>query len=1142
MKKFFAPVLLILAGVLWVMPRPVATAQAPDHPATAQTDGFGNPVSEDNRRYNYRQNPAGGFTRLELDAQDEVIDQQALSVDPFAGQFIRTTEPVEELSLPETTSTGLAVEEEWRFTLYGAGLGVSGLVIYDLDNDGVMEVLLGASAGNSFDYNNYWHVLRASGPNQYARIWSSDQYNAAIYCIAVDDVNGDGIAEIVLALSDGTMRVHRGTDYQEIGAFTHGLQVKSLLLADANGDGVKEIVFSDGTRIAAYHAASYQLLWQTTAYGGDLAVGNVDTDPSPEIVSSAGYVLHGPTRAVEWTNPISTGFGIQIAVGDIDGDGIAEILGTADWRIITVFEADIQSPMWEIYTSHDIGALTLIDVDGDSHLEILYGDGQWGSIHCVDGQTRQEVWTVKNPEHGVTRIAAGDPDGDQALEVIWGAGYTTTGPDFLYIADIASTAIEWQTDDLDGPLSAVDLGDVDDDGEAEIFMASLASGSGIHDSVLSIFNAETHALEWQIEDVPNIDPILGTRSVRMGDVDQDGQTEFVIATADIYDGLIQIYDGRTHALERQSTFFVGTTLTAMEIGDVDGDGQVEIVVGESREHTGADAVNVSVFNGATAALEWQSIGLNNYWGIVYDLHLANIDSDPHIEIIVAMYGDRVYVFDGVTHVMEAMIPNQALAISSTDFDQNGTQSILVGRSDGKIDLYNGKTYQHEGTITVSDYPITCLSLADLDLDGMEEWLTCTANRLLAFASADGRLLWQSQNLGPYLGYYNQVPVSQIDGDINQEIVIGAANSLHQFQSDWVGPLGLSTMTVAPKSAKAGETLTYSIQVHNQGPEALSHVQLSNLLPAGLSYRPDTLTASSGSAVFTNGVIQWTGALAEQSTATITYQTSANPDAPLGKLVNSAHITAGAASKMVSATTTIQFPFSVYLPVCASGWAALPCGDYFDDFENASSGWPVGEDEWMKAGYVNGEYQILANQPAYLYLIKAPTCARQNYMVEVDARWAGNSGSYGLLFGLAEDFSRYYMFLVNTDWQDYALYYFESGSFTPIVEETVTSAIHGQFSKNHLKVTRNGSQISLEINGVILGTWTDANSTGPAYVGLVNAPYVDLAFADARFDNFMVTALSELPAGQPMGAFGLRSMLDRQSIESPIEIGRSKPEN
>ncbi len=184
-----------------------------------------------------------------------------------------------------------------------------------------------------------------------------------------------------------------------------------------------------------------------------------------------------------------------------------------------------------------------------------------------------------------------------------------------------------------------------------------------------------------------------------------------------------------------------------------------------------------------------------------------------------------------------------------------------------------------------------------------------------------------------------------------------------------------------------------------------------------------------------------------------------------------------------------------------------CPDFSDDFRNPASGWPVGEDDLVRVEYLDGEYRILSKNGEYIYIFRSPSCDRESYVVEVDARWVGTPGlSYGIVFGITPDFSQYYLFDVSADFGDFLLARRDPGGFTLVVPPTSSSAIQGGGASNHLKVTRSGGQITLEVNGTVLGAWYDGAIAGPTGAGIFSNPYLDLPISDARFDNFAIVSL------------------------------------
>lgn len=199
---------------------------------------------------------------------------------------------------------------------------------------------------------------------------------------------------------------------------------------------------------------------------------------------------------------------------------------------------------------------------------------------------------------------------------------------------------------------------------------------------------------------------------------------------------------------------------------------------------------------------------------------------------------------------------------------------------------------------------------------------------------------------------------------------------------------------------------------------------------------------------------------------------------------------------------LPFP-RVYLPCILRDF----CPDFFDDFSNPNSGWDVVDDDYEHTEYLNDEYRVITKKSGFFYIYLAPTCSHRNYIVEVDVRWATKPAhSYGIIFGVLGDFSQYYLFDMNTDFQEFRVLRKYPGGFSEVVPITFSSAINGGTSKNHLKVTRDGNQITLEINGTVLGTWSDGTIKGSTFTGIVTSPYDDEPISDARFDNFALTTL------------------------------------
>jgi uncharacterized repeat protein (TIGR01451 family) len=423
-----------------------------------------------------------------------------------------------------------------------------------------------------------------------------------------------------------------------------------------------------------------------------------------------------------------------------------------------------------------------------------------------------------------------------------------------------------------------------------------------------------------------------------------------------------------------------------------------------------------------------------------------------------------------------------------------------------------------------------------------------------FIPTTGDLTNVDANLLPLTGQPAYHPLSPTSPAIHAGNPAGCSDHLgHSLDTDQRGfprflrcdigayemqPIAFSTKTVDPSSALPAEPLTYTIALTNGGAVDITNVRVTDSLPTLVTYVDNSLTATAGSYGYDTGVVTWTGTVNAGEGVTITFGAMVSEAIPRGISIPNASTIRGGGEVITRTATVIIPPSLVYLPMCTRSYCYCP--DFFDDFSNPASGWEVMDDAFVRSEYLNGEYRILTKRAGYYYLFRAPSCDRQNYTVGANARWVGSPGSsYGLIFGLAAGFSRYYLFNINTDYRKFDLVRRDAGGFTQLVSPTYSEAIHGGTATNHLKVTRNGNQITLEVNGTVLGTWSDGTIGGRTGAGLVTNPYSGNPISDARFDNFSMTTLpgSGASALQPGGMMAVESELaapNARRVPAPID--------
>ncbi len=171
---------------------------------------------------------------------------------------------------------------------------------------------------------------------------------------AVGDVTGDGIAEVVVNVSNEAQVWVFASNGESSPGFpvTFGTNIDDPSLGDLDGDGIKEIVFWTGRTDPSVPSRGVAVLkgdgtitpgWpQVTNAIGNFgpAIGDLDGDGLPEVVAStvggAGtgilgggvYVWrHDGTPLPGWPKFIDfTGFARLPVVGDVDGDGLGDVV------------------------------------------------------------------------------------------------------------------------------------------------------------------------------------------------------------------------------------------------------------------------------------------------------------------------------------------------------------------------------------------------------------------------------------------------------------------------------------------------------------------------------------------------------------------------------------------------------------------------------------------------------------------------------------------------------------------------------------------------------------------------------------------------------------------------------------------------
>ncbi len=356
----------------------------------------------------------------------------------------------------------------------------------------------------SNDYGIQWEKSYGSNP------WNNARYEGPQ---PIGDCDNDGDNELLIGGRDAVLRVMEWNEEKQTYEETHllhcpfypfrRLDADGFAIGDLTGDGKNEIAVSWYVTVHKWIRGRYRIIgwnpWIEWSGGGspDCYIGDCDNDGKNELVMSCrdwsrsipeivvfkwnGWRI---VKVAEWDDPGINGEVFMAGLGDTDGDGENEIvLGSGDKVVVLnwnkeskEFEPTIVSDDpasgWE---NHPFACIVKdSDMDGKNEIHV----GYWApkiTIFEWNG-TGYEIKFEKEwlGEEGLIEgLDVGDVDDDGIAEVC-------AGTDVIHILQWnGSTYVEEAViDETFGLLAVVCIGDCDNDGKNEIHAGSVGVNPG----------------------------------------------------------------------------------------------------------------------------------------------------------------------------------------------------------------------------------------------------------------------------------------------------------------------------------------------------------------------------------------------------------------------------------------------------------------------------------------------------------------------------------------------------------------------------------------------------------------------------------------------------------------------------------------
>ena len=251
----------------------------------------------------------------------------------------------------------------WVARPFGSFTGGLRLAVGDINGDGIKDVVVAAGPGGGPRVV----VLNGSDGSELFSFYAFSPLFAGGVNVATGDVNGDGFVDIIAGADAGGnshVKVFNGRNVQELRSFygfspTYEFGVR-VAGGDVNGDGFSEVLvgasFGGRPEYRTYDGASNKLLQSSLAF------------------------------AAEFTG------GIFISAGDVNGDGFADVVigaGRAGNPHVKVFSGATGGELASFYVNEEFSpdavasvvyefgvSVATADLDGDGIAEVLTSKGR----------------------------------------------------------------------------------------------------------------------------------------------------------------------------------------------------------------------------------------------------------------------------------------------------------------------------------------------------------------------------------------------------------------------------------------------------------------------------------------------------------------------------------------------------------------------------------------------------------------------------------------------------------------------------------------------------------------------------------------------------------------------------------------------
>lgn len=328
----------------------------------------------------------------------------------------------------------------------GDGCSDAAPIIYDVDNDGQLDVIVASSCNaKAFCFNGKTGAVK----------WICDT-RGSDSPPTIADIDDDGKPEILFGEFGGyviCINAEIGTVAWEILVDADSWIQTAPTITDLNKDGQLDFVVAtwnavekNNNKVYAYKAKTQQLLWtyplNDVVYHGT-AVGDIDKDGYPELIigsyNDTFYCINGENGSIKWKYNACNGCygGAPAAIADLNNDGNCEVIITGWYKMVALrYDGSI---FWQFNIPNYAGTfrgVAIADISNDVYKDVIFGTNE-GTVIALNGNNGSMIFNKNLREdygdslfgfNNVPLVADFDKDGTKDIFII--GGHAVGPPNF----------------------------------------------------------------------------------------------------------------------------------------------------------------------------------------------------------------------------------------------------------------------------------------------------------------------------------------------------------------------------------------------------------------------------------------------------------------------------------------------------------------------------------------------------------------------------------------------------------------------------------------------------------------------------------------------------------------------------------------